>query len=333
LLAQGEAALARSDAQAAEQHFDSAANILHAADTEMGLVRTYMQQGQYRRALAFGSHTAGAHLDVVGGSALYAWLLHVGGQGAFAQRLLNEAQARSAKHPLLAAVQKQLQSATPLATGVMLQPPVRLAPYSAQAGVPQRARVLGTGVLLGDGARVLAPIATLGRAPHVWVRNGLGQLARARVEQRLQGGTLAVLRLAQPLPPQAPLVWAPTDAFPGSVAFTVEYVASVNAAPAWPVLHTGFVGGPTADGKARQLGITLAPGARGGPVFDDGGRLVGLAIRAPGAADQLVMASELRRLAGTSLGSSAATPAKQRVSVDQIYESALQMTVQIIAVR
>ena len=80
LLATGEAALARIDLDAALQAFDRAASIQHAADTEMALVRTYLQAGQYRRALASGAHTAGAHLDVVAGSALYAWLLNTGGQ-------------------------------------------------------------------------------------------------------------------------------------------------------------------------------------------------------------------------------------------------------------
>jgi hypothetical protein len=41
LLAQGEAALARSDTDAAQSAFERAALIQHAADTEMGLVRTW----------------------------------------------------------------------------------------------------------------------------------------------------------------------------------------------------------------------------------------------------------------------------------------------------
>jgi hypothetical protein len=120
LLAHGEAALARSDTETALTAFEAAANILHAADTEMGLVRSYMQTGQYRRALAFGAHTAGAHLDEVGGSALYAWLLHIGGQPVFAQRLIAQAQVRAPGHRLLTAVGRQLQTRAPLATGAML---------------------------------------------------------------------------------------------------------------------------------------------------------------------------------------------------------------------
>ena len=72
LLKTGEAALSRLDVNAALDAFERAALIVHAADTEIALVRTYMQGGDYRRALAFGAHTAGSHLDVIGGSTLYA---------------------------------------------------------------------------------------------------------------------------------------------------------------------------------------------------------------------------------------------------------------------
>ncbi|MBC7942049.1 MAG: hypothetical protein H7Z19_20225, partial [Chitinophagaceae bacterium] len=57
----GEAALAAGDTDSAQRHFDRAAGMVHAADVEMGLVRTYMQAGAYRQALGFASHAAGAH--------------------------------------------------------------------------------------------------------------------------------------------------------------------------------------------------------------------------------------------------------------------------------
>ena len=75
LLDAAEAALARGDTEAALAGFERAAGMLHAPDTEMGLVRSQMQAGQYRRALAFAAHTAGAHLEAPAASALYAWLL------------------------------------------------------------------------------------------------------------------------------------------------------------------------------------------------------------------------------------------------------------------
>jgi hypothetical protein len=63
LLKIGEKALAGLDIERAYQYFERASLMQHAADAEMGLVRTAMQQGAYRRALAFAAHVAGAHLD------------------------------------------------------------------------------------------------------------------------------------------------------------------------------------------------------------------------------------------------------------------------------
>jgi hypothetical protein len=333
LMAQGEAALSRSDADAAQQAFERAALIQHAADTEMGLVRTSMQQGQYRRALAFGAHTAGAHLDVVGGSALYAWLLHLGGQAAVAQKLLADASARAPQQPLLAAVQQQLQAGTPLASGLLLQAPVRLAPYGPLTGLPKGARVIGTGLLAGGGRMALLPQGTLGKSTKVWVRNGLGQMATAQIDRTFSDLGLVALRLRTALPLEDPLQLAPGDAFPGSVAYVVEYTPSLDATPQWPRLHTGFLGSPLASPAGRALGITLRPGPRGGPVFDDGGRLVGMALKRPGAADQLVLASSLFARVGKDLGHATTAAQKQRVSVDQVYESALRTTLQILALQ
>lgn len=330
LLASGEAALARSDADAAQHFFERAALIQHAADTEMALVRTSMQQGQYRRALAFGAHTAGAHLDVVGGSALYAWLLHLGGQPVVAQKLLNEATARTPHQPLLANVQMQLQTDAPLANGLLLQPPVRMAPYGPMVGLPKGARVVGTGLLAGGGRMALLPESTLGKSTKLWVRNGLGQMAAAKIERKLSDLGVVALRLRSALPQGESLQLAPSDAFPGSVAYVVEYTPSHNATPQWPALHTGFLGSPLTRPGQRTLGITLNHGPRGGPVFDDGGRLVGMAIQAPGAIDQLVLASSLFSRLGKALGHVPTAAQKQRVPIDLVYESALRNTLQIL---
>jgi hypothetical protein len=334
LLAHGEAALARSDTDTALNAFESAANILHSADTEMGLVRSYMQTGQYRRALAFGAHTAGAHLDEVGGSALYAWLLHIGGQPVFAQRLLAQAQTRVPGHPLLTAVGRQLQTSAPLATGAMLQTPVRMAPYGPRTGMPAHAHVVSSGVLIDNGQRALVPIASMDASPKLWVRNGLGQLSVARIERKLTGLQLAVLRLSTPLPMDEAFTLAPSNAFPGSIAYAVEYVPSNDATPRWPVLHTGFVGDAVDKGQGRQLNISLPQHPRGGPVLDAAGQLIGVAIRNGNASDQIVLTSQLYERLGNGLGPMPqASAERQRASVDQIYEAALRSSLQVIGIK
>jgi hypothetical protein len=336
LLKSGEAALSRRDVTAALLDFDRASLILHAADTEMALIRSYMQGGEYRRALAFGAHTAGAHLDVEAGTALYAWLLHIGGQGAVAQRLISQATSTDSGHgavpSLVASVQGQLKSTQPRATGLLLAPPLRLAPYGESKGLPASARVTGSGLLLASGTQALVPLALLPHSGAVWVRNGLGQLSQATLRQRLPALGLALLQLHTALP-AAPIGLAPADAFAGSAGFAVEYVAASDAAPAWPLLRTGFMGSViTQDAEKRLLGIDMPPGPRGGPVFDAAGRLAGLASAGKaGQPDQLVTASQLRKALGNTVAAPLPAGAATPVAMDQIYETSLRMTLQVIA--
>ena len=345
LLKAGETALARMDAATAIEAFDRAALILHAADTEIALVRAYMQSGQYRRALAFGAHTAGAHLDVIGGSTLYAWLLHAGGQGVIAQRLLAEAEARRPGDSMLTKVQTQLTSGAPVASGNLLALPTRLAPYGSSQGLPLSARVLGSGLLVGDGRLALVPLALLPRSGNFWLRNGLGNLSRGTVHKRLPAAGVALVRLANPLPAPENLWIAPADAFPGSVGYAVEYVASRNSTPAWPLLRTGFLGAAIGDGGERLLGIDMPAGPRGGPVFDAAGRLTGLALpgqvnkagRSP-TQDRLIPVSALQtqlKLSGQTAamwGSPAPLDLPPRAAVDRIYETSLKASVQLIGI-
>ncbi len=332
LLAGGEAALAKADVEGALRDFDRAASIQHAADTEMGLVRAYMQGGEYRRAVAFVAHTASAHRDVAGGAALYAWLLHIGGQVVPAQRLLAEARERFQGEANLGEVQRQFLSGKPLAAGALLEAPARLAPYGP-AALPKGARVVGSGWLFDGGRRVLAPVATLAGASTAWVRNGLGDTSRARVESRDPNSRLAILRLEHALPVAVPDTLAARDPFPGSVAFAVEYVESGDAAPRWPVLRSGFLGSPGPDGKGRRLGVEMPSGPRGGPVFDSGGKVVGIALPGPRGQDQLLPVSELRRAMAEPGAVSPGPAIGPPVSADSIYESALRSAVQVIAAR
>lgn len=335
LLAQAERALSEDKLDDAERAFERAGAMLHAADAEIGLVRTYMQAGDYQHALSFCAHAAGAHPDEAQGAAFYAWLLHIGGQRVAAQRLLGQAQARLPGDRLLATVGRQLAGPIALASGQLSHPPLRFAPYGSSAGLPATARVLGTGVLVDQGKRVLLPLATLARLPassHAWVRNGMGRLAKARVERRLPDG-MAILRLDQALPVAAEMTLPVVAAFPGSVAYSIEYPRSASAMPGWPTLTSGFLGQPLGAGDGRELGIDLPQGPRGGPVFDAAGRFIGIAVAAAHGADRLVPASRLRAFVGDMQGRAVRAPAQTPMSLDQVYQSALRIAVQIIAPR
>lgn len=78
--AAAQAALQDKD-KAAAATIERAAMMLHAPDTEMGLVRSYMQAGHYRRALAFCAHTAGVHREASVVAAL--WRHHLADRKPF----------------------------------------------------------------------------------------------------------------------------------------------------------------------------------------------------------------------------------------------------------
>lgn len=336
LLREAEAALAAGDAERAEQGFDRAALILHSADTEMGLVRSYMQSGQYRRALAFGAHTAGAHLDAVGGAALYAWLLHAGGQDAIARKLLADAQARAPSQPLVAGVGRALASGAPHASGDMLLPPARLAPYShaAPASVlPRGARLVAAGTLVDEGRTALVPARAVAVGRRLWVRNGLGQLAPASaVPVRSESG-VALLRLGSPLPAPS-MGMVPADVFPGAVAFAVGYAQTGDADAAWPLLRTGFVGAAQGTQGDRDLDASLHRGlALGGPVFDQAGRLAGIALPGGAGSDARLVAAPRLREAFSGRMALPVSRESGRLGPDAVYEAALRSTLQVIAAR
>jgi hypothetical protein len=327
-----EAALVRGDTEAALAGFERAAGMLHAPDTEMGLVRSQMQAGQYRRALAFAAHTAGAHLEAPAASALYAWLLRIGGQEAYARQVLDAAIQRSAGDQVLGAAQRAFTAETSLANGVLLDRPHRMAPYPLQYTGPtplaSHARVQASAVLLGDGRFALAPCAGLAGGRRLWLRNGIGRTSAAAVDRIFADSGLALLVLEQPLPGSAQLAIAPRDPFAGSPGFVIDFAPSADATPQWPLLHAGFFAAGGA-GATRPLGIATSAGAAGAAVFDAGGRWVGITLQG----DRWLPISQLRGALGdllpAPLASDAAAPA--RIGADEAYERSLTVVLQVLA--
>jgi len=340
LLARAESELARGDASAASDTFERAAMMLHAADTEMGLVRSYMQAGQYARALAFCAHTAGVHREAPAAGALYAWLLRAGGQGAFAERTLLQSLERAPSDAVLRATQRAFANALPVATPELLQTPQRMAPQAVmlggQADVPAAARTYGSAVLAGRGEVALVPLTTLQDAAQtgVWVRNGLGQTTRAQVQPNaeLRAMGLALLSLEAPLDAGDALQSAPREPFAGSPGFAVQYAPQQDATAAWPWLTLGFFGAMPLQDNARRLGIELAGGPFGGPVFDAQGRLTGMALPGPGGVALLVPANRWQgTLAALPAPVAMATASARAAPNEQVYESALRVALQVIA--
>lgn len=349
LLDAAEQALATGNAVAAQDALDRASLMLHAPDTEAGLVRAQLQAGAYRQALAFGAHAAGAHRrEWPAGTALYVWLLHAGGQSGVAQRLLNEALAEAPGDKDLLAVRFALTQAGPLASGVLDQPPIKLAPYAWGEAAPAGTRVVGSGMLVANGQAALVPVSILPVAPlgaspqaRLWLRNGLGQTVSAYETARDETLGVALLRLAAALTPPD---WttAPREPFAGSPGSLVEFSADDAGAAAWPLLRQGFFARMPGPPGLRALGIAAASGPRGGPVIDLAGHWVGLAIRDEAGIDRLVGSDDLTRRFGLllpatpGLTAATATPTGTtatsfpRAEIDAVYEQSLRGALQLL---
>lgn len=329
LLAEGEAHLAAGDAQAAQDSFQRAAMLMHAPDTECSIVRAQMQAGHYRQALAFCAHAALAHRGFAGGVALYAWLLHLGGQSVIAQRLLSEAAERQPDDPAVRIARAQLAAPWPVPQGPLLSAPLRAAPYGHGVDVDAaRSRVAGTATLVQGGQSALVPSATVRDVRELRLRNGLGETVRARVDSADEANGVAVLRLEQALTMPAELAMGRRMPFAGSPAAVVEFAPGGDAAgAAWPWLRLGFFGRVPTSGP-RPLGVAMPAGARGGPVFDRAGLVAGLSLPGPDGADLLLAVPEWPIASG--LPAADVVPGAPAAPVDAVYEAALRLTLQVI---
>ena len=330
MLARGEAALAALDPARALAAFEQAARISHSPDTEMGIIRSSMQAGEYRRALGFAAHTAGAHVDETGATALYAWLLHAGGQEAAARRLLEQALVKLPSDSLLIHVSEQLRGLRPTAQVALLRGPGRLAPYGDSRGLPPGSQVVASATLAGNGRQALVSSSALAKGSRYWVRDGVGRLVAAKPVPARSTRGLSLLQLALPLP-QPALAVAPAP-FSGSIVYSVEYSPQRDATPAWPWMKAGFVGPASSDGVVRELGIHQPGGSPGGgPVFDAGGRLAGVAVGRRGTeAAMLVPVPTLRQAFGPALFAEPSAGPQKSLAPDAVYEPALHHALQLV---
>lgn len=221
------AALARGDAAAALRDYESAAAQEHGADIEIGIVRSLMLAGQYRRALAFAAHTAQAHPGAREGVRLYAQLLEAGGHARLAARLNVPAAPPETAAPALS-------------TGVLID-------GGRHALLPLRG---------------LDTAATT-----VELRDAHGRPLAAQVLRADRTLGLALLRLASPPGDAPRLAWAARDAFPGAPAFAIGAAAGpwprlhsgfVGGSSLGIELQGDAAGGAVLDNAGRVIGIALA---------------------------------------------------------------------------
>jgi len=326
LVSDAEAHLATGDTAAAARLFEQAGFVRHAADAEIGLIRTWMQQGQYRRALAFAAHAALAHTDVPAGAALYAWLLHVGGQSRVARDLVAKARLQSPDALLLAWLARAIDETMPVAPPHPEIHGLRLAPYPVPSVA--LARVTTSGVVIGDGTRVLAPAQGLRGTTHAaFVRDGLGHVRAARIVREDSRGFVE-LALAVPAAGAASVSPA-RDPVPGAPVSLIGYARGQHAA--WPHLQIVFPALPRAGSDPRRPRIVASGLLAGAAVFDASGRLAGLVGHEAEAEPVIIPPSVL--FDGTDLDRMMRREPGpgMPLAIDAIYERGMGCAVQVLA--
>lgn len=328
---EGLAALSNGQAEPALSAYEQAARMIHAPDVELGLVRAMMLNGHYRRALAFGAHAAGAHTDFPTGSALYAWLLHSGGQAGAAQSALDIAQARSPNDLTLVALRAALATTWPQLSGSVAQPEASILPFAWGTPVPSSTRVIGSATLVGQGEIALAPLGMVQGASKVWVRNGLGQTVSASIDQIADGLPIARLRLESPLPMGMNSPAHSAEPFGGLPAYFYEYSTGAGQQAGWPLQRQSFLSPQPSESGLRRLGAAIPLGPRGGPVFDAGGRWLGMSTMDAAGESRFVSAFTLTERLSLP-GPSSSTPASRATPIapGEIYERALLTALQLI---
>jgi hypothetical protein len=325
LLINAEALLKKLDGTAALNLFEQAAQIVHSSEVEVGIVRAHLQAGQFQRAISFGAHASGAHLDEAAPSLLYVHLLKISGQTAHAEKLLNACRLRFGDAGL-----KSVK--------------VKLSPYFDEIGLPAQAKMLGSGLRLPNDQGVAVPFSMLRGIKKFWVRLGSGVLAIAMPKRTYGTDGLAILRVENlPNPPTVePLIIARKAVFPGSVAFVMQFEQQLPLS--WPLLVPGFIGEPSTN-TSSNASLTERKGRRfvaipskvpmrsGATVFDQTGMAIGLVAPFIGESKlekwQLIPCSELGLIA-SGLPNAYQGP---KLAAEQIYQLGQNNMVQVIGIR
>jgi Trypsin-like peptidase domain len=310
----------------------AAAVSLHSAAADTLQVRALMQAGEYRLALGWAAHLAGAHPDRGDGAALYGWLLHLGGQTALAVPVVEAAVQRWPDNSPLSWVQAHFGK--PGAGWNGPSAPPLLAPVASLEELPAASRVVASATWV-DALHALAPLSAIAEGQAMWVRDGLGRTRHVSVERSDATLGLALLRLDAPLAGDAAPLRAPQAPHPGSVAYAAGY-APGDGTPQWPALAFGFLGRVDAPGGAgsgsndRSLGFALPAATAGGPVFDAAGRWVGVASAHRGDASRFIPIPALRALLGDGPATVSADEKPARLAADAVYEIAMRLALQLI---
>lgn len=140
----------------------------------------------------------------------------------------------------------------------------------------------GSGFIVNDGTHVVTNRHVIEGGFTFAVRNGLGEVRKAELLDVAAKDDLAVLRLEKPFPVDYSIPFAGMiDPRPGRIAVVMGYPMGGTLGMSQPALTEGVVSKITGLGENPtifQLTSKLNKGNSGGPVFDNRGNLIGVAV-------------------------------------------------------
>jgi tetratricopeptide (TPR) repeat protein len=304
------------DIDHARNQLDEAAGNFHSEEIELAIIQTLMQAGEYRHALSAAAHTQAEHPDFSDATLFYAWLLAIGGQTQPAKNLLTSSLEQ---HPSsdLATLLAQINNSQ-LNSRAFTSENFQLAPITDTKSLKSN-KFLASGILI-NATHVMTSRVALAKHKHFFTRNGLGRMFKAHIDETFSDAYLARLIIENPAPILNPIEIIDKMSFPGTPVYSVGFAH--DAKPNWPQLLIDILGSPVA-GKEKLYSLNAQNIDDGTGLYNLSGLLVGIVV-SDGSGSRKV-----RMIVNDSVKTNEAKPARPRIPADQVYENALQTSVQL----
>jgi len=308
--------LMKGDIEHARNQLEEAASNFHSEEIEMTMVQTLMQAGEYRHALSAAAHTQAEHQDFSDATLFYAWLLAMGGQ---TQPAINLLSSSLEIHPNseLSALLAQINSGQ-FNSNAFTSKNIQLSPITDTKAINNN-KFLASGIVVGTTVAITSRIS-LEKNKRFFIRDGLGRVFKAHIDETFTDIHLARLIIENPAPVLNSTEIVNKTPFPGTPIYSVGFTH--DAKPNWPELRIDILGSPI-GGTEKMYSLNIQNIDYGAGIYNLSGLLIGIVINDGSSLRKVQM------LINDSIGNDVVKSAPPRIPADQVYEKALQTTVQI----
>lgn len=310
--------LMMGDIERARNQLDEAASNFHSEEIELAMVQTLMQAGEYRHALSAAAHTQAEHPDFSDATLFYAWLLAIGGQTQPAKNLLSSSLEKH-QNSDLAAMLAQINNGQ-LNSSAFISTNIQLGPITDTKSLINN-KFLASGIVI-DATHLITSRVSLAKNKHFLMRNGLGRIFNAHIDETFTDVYLARLIIENPAPVFNPTAIVDKTPFPGTPVYVIGFAH--DAKPNWPQLLIDILGSPIA-GTENMYSLNAQNIDDGAGLYSLSGLLIGVVVSDENAT------RKVRILVNDSVKNGVEKPARPRIAADQVYENALQTNVQLFA--